>query len=226
MVKKFICQIVAIVCSVVIVLVLILTSIEIVAFDRNFYMEQYRKNDTAHIAGATTEQLLGFTDALLLYLKGGRSDLYIRWPDGRYVFSGREIEHMKDVRQLFVYGVKLRNIGLFFVIVLISIMSYVYGRIWTRYLSSTFIAVFAVTLLMALLIGVGMMKNFDLMWDRFHHIFFTNDLWILDPSSDILIMMMPGEFFISIIKVVAGYFVIGMGFLFVTSLLLYRGCKK
>ena len=88
----------------VIVLVLILTSIEIVAFDRDFYMEQYRKNDTAHIAGATTEQLLGFTDALLLYLKGGRSDLYIRWPDGRYVFSGREIEHMKDVRQLFVYG--------------------------------------------------------------------------------------------------------------------------
>ena len=29
----------------------------------------------------------------------------------------------------------------------------------------------------------------------FHHIFFTNDLWILDPATDMLINIVPEGFF-------------------------------
>ena len=37
--------------------------------------------------------------------------------------------------------------------------------------------------------------DFNSFWNDFHHIFFTNDLWILDPGVDRLINMVPLNFF-------------------------------
>ncbi|HHW71116.1 MAG TPA: TIGR01906 family membrane protein [Clostridiales bacterium] len=220
------CTIVGTICSVLIVLILILTSIELVAFDMDFYLEQYHKNNTTYVTGVTTDELLDFTDALLLYLKGERTDLYIKRSDGGYVFSEREIEHMKDVRQLFIYGLLLRNTSLLIVIILIPIMAFIHDKMWAKYFSYTFMGVFVVILLVALFIGISIIRDFDIMWDKFHHILFTNDLWLLDPDNDILIMMMPEEFFINMIKIIAEYFFAGMGILFMVFLFLFRRYKK
>ena len=37
--------------------------------------------------------------------------------------------------------------------------------------------------------------DFARFWTSFHHLFFTNDLWLLDPRTDVLIMMVPEQFF-------------------------------
>lgn len=38
-------------------------------------------------------------------------------------------------------------------------------------------------------------NNFDATWVAFHHLFFTNDLWLLDPDSSRMIWMVPASFF-------------------------------
>lgn len=224
--RGYLYTIVGIICSVFVIMAIFLTSIQLVAFDKKFYTKQYEKNDTVHIVGTTREELSDITDELFAYLKGVRGDLYIRWNDGGYVFNQREIDHMKDVRLLFLYGFKLRNIVLLLAIFLLFLMAYICGKAWVKYLSLSFMVVAVAVLSFALIIAMGMARNFDLVWDGFHNIFFTNDLWLLDPDTDVLIMMMPGEFFMALIERVAFFFFTGMGILFVLSLCMYRRYGK
>ncbi|MDU3398484.1 MAG: DUF1461 domain-containing protein, partial [Clostridiales bacterium] len=70
----------------------------------------------------------------------------------------------------------------------------------------------AVTVL-ALVISANFTKYFVL----FHHIFFTNDLWILNPDTDMLINIVPEGFFMD----TAGRIALLFGFL---SLLLFGIC--
>ena len=43
--------------------------------------------------------------------------------------------------------------------------------------------------------GIIISTNFSKYFVVFHHIFFDNDLWILDPSVDMLINIVPEGFF-------------------------------
>jgi D-alanyl-D-alanine carboxypeptidase len=52
-------------------------------------------------------------------------------------------------------------------------------------------------------VGLGaaiVSTDFDHYWRIFHTIFFTNDLWLLDPSTDMLINIVPLEFFIALVE--------------------------
>jgi len=55
--------------------------------------------------------------------------------------------------------------------------------------------------------------DFTSFWVSFHHLFFTNDLWLLNPETDVLIMMVPQQFFSDlvariIIRFVSVFFVL------------------
>ncbi|HSN67432.1 MAG TPA: DUF1461 domain-containing protein, partial [Fusibacter sp.] len=60
-------------------------------------------------------------------------------------------------------------------------------------------AVFASLIALGTLIALYFI-DFDWAFRKFHEIFFTNDLWLLDPKTDRLIQMMPLEFFIDFTK--------------------------
>ena len=45
-------------------------------------------------------------------------------------------------------------------------------------------------------VRIWIIIDFDSFWTFFHHIFFAgNDLWLLDLRKDVLIMIVPPEFF-------------------------------
>ena len=44
----------------------------------------------------------------------------------------------------------------------------------------------------------GMMVNFNYTFILFHKLLFRNDLWILNPRTDFLLMMFPQRFFLEI----------------------------
>jgi len=48
-------------------------------------------------------------------------------------------------------------------------------------------------------LGLYAALDFNSFWTSFHLLFFSNNLWLLDPSTDILIMMVPGEFFFDLV---------------------------
>jgi integral membrane protein (TIGR01906 family) len=47
------------------------------------------------------------------------------------------------------------------------------------------------------LVGVLSLLDFDALWTRFHQIAFRNDLWLLDPRTDYLIMLFPEPFWLA-----------------------------
>jgi integral membrane protein (TIGR01906 family) len=44
------------------------------------------------------------------------------------------------------------------------------------------------------LVGVLSLLDFDGLWTRFHQVAFRNDMWLLDPRTDYLIMLFPEPF--------------------------------
>ena len=57
-------------------------------------------------------------------------------------------------------------------------------------------------LVVYLAIGVFLALNFDQYFIKFHELFFDNDLWLLDPKTDMMINMLPIGFFISMAKTI------------------------
>lgn len=83
-----------------------------------------------------------------------------------------------------------------------------------------FIAQGLVTIALAGAILLMTLVDFSSAFEKFHKIFFTNDLWILDPRTDVLIQMLPQIFFETMAKYMAGtWFALSMilmvfGFMF------------
>ena len=111
------------------------------------------------------------------------------------LFNEREIAHMRDVKGL-VKGVYLAQwISLF--IILLGILA---GYFITK--GDKFGSPIRdlgrggkLTLALTLLIGLFSLVGFERLFLYFHLFSFSNDLWILDPTRDYLIMMFPEGFF-------------------------------
>ena len=53
------------------------------------------------------------------------------------------------------------------------------------------------------MVGLYAALDFNTFWTTFHKILFTNDLWLLNPKTDILIMMVPEQFFFDLVMRIA-----------------------
>ena len=70
---------------------------------------------------------------------------------------------------------------------------------------------------------VWIVIDFDSFWTMFHHVFFPgNDLWLLDLRKDILIMIVPPEFFNHLVLMIVSTFLL----IIITSYLLLKKASK
>ena len=72
--------------------------------------------------------------------------------------------------------------------------------------------IFAILFLL-LVVGLGaaiVASDFTHYWTIFHKIFFTNDLWLLNPRTDLLINIVPEEFFVALVSRCAIRYVISL----------------
>ena len=191
------------------ILGLLLTSIEWAAFDLNYYHREYKKLGIARSTGMSQDDLLNTTKELLNYVKGKRDNLKVSavvHGEERQVFNQREIDHMVDVKDLFTLGFRLRWISFGIFLALAAIIVRLKGRDALRELSLSYLTVLAILIVFALVLLGLILIDFTAVWDKFHHIFFSNDLWILDPETDILIQMVPEEFFFDTVMRILGLF--------------------
>lgn len=122
-------------------------------------------------------------------------------------FNQKEQQHMADVQGLF----KLCNgqIWAFLTAVAIALIAefHLFSNERTlRAFRWTLLAVLAGVTVIILLAVI----DFDSLFVLFHRIAFTNDLWLLDPRTDLLIRLMPIEFFISYAAIIGGVWLAGM----------------
>ena len=180
-------------------IILLITSVEAVVYWTPGYFErEYTKyNVLDSLTSMTMEDLLEVTDEMMDYLKGEREDLHVvTVMDGqeREFFNEREIAHMEDVQVLFLRAMSLRRACIFICVLCLGFLFLTKAPV-RRVLPPSICAgtglFFGITAILALIISGDFTKYFVI----FHHIFFDNDLWILDPATDMLINIVPEGFF-------------------------------
>ena len=119
----------------------------------------------------------------------------------REVFTDDEKLHMVDVRTLNLVSVKVMYLALA-VLFLCSVCLWKHKeqkQEFYRFEKKFFLYLFA----FFLILGIWIAFDFDSFWNFFHHIFFAgNELWILDLRKDILIMIVPPEFFFHLVTAI------------------------
>ncbi|MBT1280287.1 TIGR01906 family membrane protein [Thermoanaerobacter sp. CM-CNRG TB177] len=176
-------------------LTVLLTNLQYVVVNNDFYKEEYVKNNVMLVTGMNIEELMRVTHIMQRYLMGKEETLDVMAKingSRQRMFNDRELAHMKDVKNLFQMGFFIRNIS---IIVFLLIFTYFlftksFYKVLDYLLKST---IFIMILL--LVFALGVMLNFDNWFTVFHLVFFDNDLWLLDVERDRLIQMFPLEFF-------------------------------
>lgn len=197
---KLLEHLLGILCAFCLMIVFLITSVEAVAYwTPGYYEKEYEKYQVlSDLPPMTMEDLLDVTDQMMAFLRGKRDHLHVFTTiDGeeREFFNSREIAHMEDVRSLFIGGLVLRRICL-----AVSAACLLILFLWKKKEAMG-------TLPKSLCLGTGIFfaagvltagvisTNFSKYFVVFHQIFFNNDLWILDPATDLLINIVPEPFF-------------------------------
>lgn len=220
-VKKIIGGLLSLMSALVLIVVILLTAIEINAFDLKFFESEYKKLHSTEIIGISEQDLMQSTQGLLAYIKGERDDLRIEAiikGENRQVFNQREIKHMVDVQRLFAVSNWVRNAGIFLLFILIGASRYIIGRKYYRYyLAGGYLTGAAIFFILLGAVALAISRDFLWFWNNFHYLIFTNDLWQLYPETDILIQMVPEQFFLDLVVRILIFFAIAMVALAVIS---------
>jgi len=180
------------------VFAVLVTCIDFFCFRRSFYAYEYAKSDTAAQCGMSSADLEKTTAVLLDYLQDRRTDLVttaVINGSEREVFDSREKAHMVDVKNLYQHALTVRNIA-----AAASAALLVFGllknrsSVWkTSYQGLKIGACSGLAFVGAIIVWA--LLDFDQFWLNFHYLFFDNDLFLLDPNTEILINMVPSTFF-------------------------------
>lgn len=169
--------------------IILLANFAFLAFNENYYKEQYEKNNV--YAQLPKEGVDQATTELIDYLQ------YDREIKSDY-FNEKEKLHLKDVRQI----IRMLLILLYIAVMLstiIIIISYAENK---KLFVMSIIGGSLLTIALIILAFI-ILQNFEYSFIKFHEILFTNDLWLLNPSTDKLIVMFPENFFYDITQDIA-----------------------
>lgn len=191
---------------------ILLQVIDSCCFMRSFYVSEYAKNKTAETIGMTDEVLMETTEELLDYLKDKRQDLVVYGEVKgveREIFDAREKRHMVDVKELYQNAMKVKwaafviSVALFAAMVLLHKGSlYENLRDGVRY-GGLLLGMFTAFIL------IWAVADFNGFWMQFHYLLFDNDLFLLNPNTEILINMVPETFFFDLVtRIIIVFFAI------------------
>ena len=226
--RKIIAAILSAAAAWLLLLAMLLSGVFFCTTSTSFYKHEYEKYDNAATIGISDEGLMEVTEGLLDYLWGKRDNLDMQAEIGgemREVFTQREKDHMVDVR----YLIELARNAL--VITLLGgIAAWVAAVLIVRKekggLRFSGIGYLAGAALLFAVVGIVVllaMRDFTAVFVKFHEIFFTNDLWLLD-WDDMLILMVPEPFFVDCAVIIAIIF--GVGFAITAAIALLMILKK
>ena len=210
--RTFTSSIAAFICGLCLLLVLLITSLQAVCYWLpDWWRNEYAKYDTpSNVRGEMSlDDAVHVTEDMLEYCIGRLDTLDDTEAtiDGVTApfFTDREKAHLYDCRVLFQDGIRARVIACLLLAALATFI-YVHSgkektpailvRGWLR--SLCFVAILSV------IIAILCMIDFTQVFTVFHHIFFDNDMWILDPAKDNLINIMQEDVFADAAKWIAG----------------------
>lgn len=165
--------------------------------DPGLYRNGFQRYNTATRSGITDADLIAIGAELRRYFNTGTEPLAVRAPIygiEQAIFNAREIAHMYDVKRLVrgTYWVALGS-GLW----ILATLAAGFAMRRREYIApAARLAVWsgAVTLLAVVGVGLASIAAFEQLFLLFHQLSFANDLWILNPYTDYLLILFPGGF--------------------------------
>lgn len=182
------------------VTIILLTALFHVSKDMEFFRNKFHENNTMAETSLTEEELMSISERLVEYLYTGEEELLMPH------YNEREITHMVDVHNLFVLGTNVRLVS----IVLFILSAVFLLRDGLRKFFSTILKGLTVFMVFIMGFGIYIFNNFNSSFTVFHELFFNNDLWLLDPETDLMIQMLPENFFMDMAMKIGIYFIVSL----------------
>lgn len=206
-------------------IILLISSFEIGAYsDYGWYEKTYANYNVLDDLEMEMSDAMQVTKEMMSYLRGNRADLVVETKvngEEREFFNDREKTHMIDVKNLFIGGMWLRRVAMALLAVTV-IMLIKTKADWKRLLPKSFLITIGSFIGITLIAGILFMTDFHRYFMIFHEIFFTNDLWLLDPDTDLLIRLLPEGFFLDMVKRIGFIFLILMVIVLVISVVILK----
>jgi integral membrane protein (TIGR01906 family) len=176
-------------------LLIIGTSLRGLVTDRDLMLRGFRDNQVAATTGLDDPQLQRIADAFVAYFQAPPGQIQMQvtaFGQSRPLFNDKEVTHMEDVQALIQFFLRMQIVAAVVVVLRLGVgialdrATAPIGRelLWSAGLMIALVG----------LVGVLSLMDFDALWTRFHQIAFRNDMWLLDPSRDYLIMLFPEPF--------------------------------
>lgn len=159
------------------------------------YEYGFNKFDVSQVTGLAPTELEKVARGLIGYWNSGDETFNITVAkEGQpfTVFNEREVAHLKDVKEVFHLVYKCLLGSFIYALIFLGLNLFLWrdrrqlawGLIWGSGFS------------IALMVALGLAAIFDFHWLfwQFHLASFANDLWLLDPARDYLVMLFPEGF--------------------------------
>lgn len=213
--------------------VLLLTSFQVAIYGDSqyrFYEREYKKYQVADSLNMTMDNIMDVTDQMMAYLIGNKAELsVITDVDGETqdFFNEQDRFHMGEVKDLFLGGLKIRNIMLVAVLLILILLAARKADL-IKLLPRAYFVTLGITGVITVVLGGLFASDFDKYFRIFHEIFFDNDQWMFDPATDYMIRMLPEGFFYDFVFRIGGFFVGSLAVLGVVSAacIFMEKCKK
>ena len=204
-------RIAAVICGLLLLVVILITSTQALCYwIPDWWRNEYAKYNTPqYVTGEMSlDDAVYITEQMLDYCLGRIDTLDdteatidgVKAP----FFTEREKLHLADCRNIFLGAVKFRIIS---VLVIIGLLFAIWFSVrkntaaslakarFARVLAGGYLTALVILVVFAIFLIIVGMNNFTFLFTKFHHIFFDNDLWILDPRHDNLVNVMQESVF-------------------------------
>ncbi len=186
---------------------LVATNIRFAATEVRVYDYSVREYNAAAAARIPQSELLRSNRELVSYFTAdnpGPLHIVVTNTNGEEesLFSARETAHLADVRDLFQALFTVQVVALALTLTLAVVLLVTAS---VRALAQALLYGSAFTLVLVGATGGLASFGFDDTWRQFHFLAFTNDFWLLDPSTDHLIQMFPRDFWFDITVLIGAF---------------------
>ena len=183
-------------------------AVDQMATDENFYSGMSRAAVAKHLnaendpqADAIVTEYIGLTDAeqaafaadIASFMAGEKNALPAD------VLNEKEQQHMRDVRAITQSAAGMSKTYLYIAAAMAIIAAWTAAKLGRRRhlpkLIGALLAVSVIMLLVNSITGDIGTLGFETVFVQMHEAIFTNDLWLMNPETDILIRMMPQTLF-------------------------------
>ena len=170
-------------------------TVNIYAHSAELYEYGFAKYRISAATGISDEQLNGVAQRMVDFFSGRLSSpqmtVQVNGLD-RLLYSQKELVHMDDVRNIISVFKTLQTAA---ILAFLATGASVFAALGMRKLLRGIQAGAVVTVFVMGLLVVWALIDFNSLFYLFHIVSFSNDLWLLDPSKDYLIMMFTESFF-------------------------------